>query len=210
MHELSSCQPTETFNAKEISWNDWWSRQCWFYFLKRAFFSLGSFVVYIWRQRSSDQDVKVRSPTMRHVSRTHRVALDWLFIESMWTPRSKSNTVTPKTYSQTLTKGHFTRDKWNHLLCLFNIVLKRCRKEHKKMQVKKESQQNQSRWWMLSRDTAWGIRTCLLRLHKKAWWKRDLKVKYLSARGMSSNQEQGDLWWALAHQITEKWNIDEK
>ena len=23
--------------------------------------------------------IKVRSPTMRHVSRTHRVALDWLF-----------------------------------------------------------------------------------------------------------------------------------
>ena len=33
--------------AKEISWNDWWSRQCWFYFLERAFFSSGSFVLYL-------------------------------------------------------------------------------------------------------------------------------------------------------------------
>ena len=27
--------------TRKQSWNDWWSRQCWFYFLKRAFFSSG-------------------------------------------------------------------------------------------------------------------------------------------------------------------------
>ena len=43
-------------------------------------------------------------------------------IESIWTPRSKSNTLTPKTQlADILTKGNFTRDEWNHLLCLFNI-----------------------------------------------------------------------------------------
>ena len=43
-------------------------------------------------------------------------------IESIWIPKSKSNTSTPKTNSQTvLTKGNFTRDEWNHLLNLFNI-----------------------------------------------------------------------------------------
>ena len=57
---------------------------------------------------------------MRHVSRTHRVALD-LLCELIWTPKSKSNTSTPKTNSQTLTKGNFTRDEWDHLLTLFNI-----------------------------------------------------------------------------------------
>ena len=31
--------------------------------------------------------IKGRSPTMRHVSRTHRVALDWLLIELIWTPK---------------------------------------------------------------------------------------------------------------------------
>ena len=41
--------------------------------------------------------IKGRSPTMRHVSRTHRVALDWLFDRIFWIPRSKSNTSTPKT-----------------------------------------------------------------------------------------------------------------
>ena len=41
--------------------------------------------------------------------------------ESIWTPRSKSSTWTPKTNSQTLTKGNFTRDECNHLLCVHNI-----------------------------------------------------------------------------------------
>ena len=42
-------------------------------------------------------------------------------IESICTPKSKSNTLTPETNSQTLTKGNFTRDEWNHLYRLFNI-----------------------------------------------------------------------------------------
>ena len=43
-------------------------------------------------------------------------------IELIWTPKSKSNTSTPKTNSQTfLTKRNYTRDEWNHLLSLFNF-----------------------------------------------------------------------------------------
>ena len=43
-------------------------------------------------------------------------------IGSIWTPPSKSNTLTPKTQlADILTKGNFTRDEWNHLLCVFNI-----------------------------------------------------------------------------------------
>ena len=45
--------------------------------------------------------IKGRSPTMRHVSRTHRVALDWLFDRINLDPKSKSNTLTAKTNSQT-------------------------------------------------------------------------------------------------------------
>ena len=67
--------------------------------------------------------IKGRSPTMRHVSRTHRVALDWLFDRiNLDTQKFKSNTSKPKTnWADILTKGNFTRDEWNHLLCLFNI-----------------------------------------------------------------------------------------
>ena len=46
--------------------------------------------------------IKGRSPTMRHVSRTHRVALDWLFDRINLDPKkNKSSTSTPKTNSQT-------------------------------------------------------------------------------------------------------------
>ena len=45
--------------------------------------------------------IKGRSPTMRHVSRTHRVALDWLFDRLNLDPKSKSNTLTPRTSWQT-------------------------------------------------------------------------------------------------------------
>ena len=41
--------------------------------------------------------IKGRSPTMRHVSRTHRVRLIGYSIESIWTQKSKSSTSTPKT-----------------------------------------------------------------------------------------------------------------
>ena len=41
-----------------------------------------------------------RSPTMKHVSRTHRVALDWLFDRINLDPKSKPSTPTPKTNSQ--------------------------------------------------------------------------------------------------------------
>ena len=42
-------------------------------------------------------------------------------IESIWTPKSKSNTLTPKTqFADMLTKGNFTRDEWNRLF-VFNI-----------------------------------------------------------------------------------------
>ena len=67
--------------------------------------------------------IKGRSPTMRHVSRTHRVALVGFLSESTWTQKSKSNELTPKTQlADLLTKGNFTRDEWNHLLRLFHIM----------------------------------------------------------------------------------------
>ena len=77
------------------------------------------------------------------------------------------------------------------------------KKNAKKMQVKKESQQNRSRWWIWSRDAAQGILTCLPLLHQKAQGKQDMKVNYLWAYGMSSIKEQGDLFWTLSHQVTQ-------
>ena len=66
--------------------------------------------------------IKGRSPTMRHVSRTHRVALDWLFDRINLDLKIQIKYIDTKNQlADILTKGNFTRDEWNHLLNLFNI-----------------------------------------------------------------------------------------
>ena len=66
--------------------------------------------------------MKGRSPTMRHVSRTHRVALDWLFDRINLDPKIQIKYIDTKNQlADILTKGNFTRDEWKHLLTLFNI-----------------------------------------------------------------------------------------
>ena len=59
---------------------------------------------------------------MRHVSRTHRVALDWLFDRINLDSNIQIKYIDTKNLlADILTKGNFTRDEWNNLLCLFNI-----------------------------------------------------------------------------------------
>ena len=66
--------------------------------------------------------IKGRSPTMRHVSRTHRVTLDWLFDRINLDPKMQIRYIhTKHQLADILTKGNFTRDEWHHLLHLFNI-----------------------------------------------------------------------------------------
>ena len=65
--------------------------------------------------------IKGRSP-MRHVSRTHRVTLDRLFDRINLDSKIQIKYIDTKNQlADILTKGNFTRDEWNHLLCLFNI-----------------------------------------------------------------------------------------
>ena len=55
--------------------------------------------------------IKGRSPTMRHVSRTHRVALDWLFERINLDPKIQIKYIDTKNQlPDILTKGNFTRD----------------------------------------------------------------------------------------------------
>ena len=66
--------------------------------------------------------MKGRSPTMRHVSRTHRVSLDWLFDRINLDPKIQIKYIDTKNQlAGLLTKGNFTRDEWNHLLNLLTI-----------------------------------------------------------------------------------------
>ena len=56
--------------------------------------------------------MKGRSPTMRHVSRTHRVALDWLFDRINLDPKIQIKYIDTKNQlADILTKGTFTRDE---------------------------------------------------------------------------------------------------
>ena len=129
--------------------------------------------------------------------RTHRVALDWLFDRINLDPKIQIAYID-------------TRDEWTiFCVCLTlaisvpPIVLKWCRKECKKIQVKRESQQNRSRWWISSRDAAKGLLTCLPLLHQKAQWKPDMKVKLLWVRKLRSTIELGDPLYAHTHQATQ-------
>ena len=105
--------------------------------------------------------IKGRSPTMRHVSRTHRVALDWLFDRINLDSKIQIRYVDTKhQLADILTKGNFTRGEWNNLLHLFNIshfrstccaknsslisCTKRWRKGCRNKMEKKEVWQNQN------------------------------------------------------------------
>ena len=88
--------------------------------------------------------IKGRSPTMTHVSRTHRVALDWLSDRINLDPKIQIKYVDTKNQvADILSKGNFTRDEWIHLFSLLNNSHLQC--EFKKNQKKNESQQNQDR-----------------------------------------------------------------
>ena len=66
--------------------------------------------------------VNGRSLAMRHVSKTHRVAPDWFFDRINSDPKIKIKYIDTKKPTRRHTdKGNFTRDEWNHLLCLFHI-----------------------------------------------------------------------------------------
>ena len=66
---------------------------------------------------------KERSPTLRHVSRTHRAALDWSFDRINLDPKIDIKYVDTKDqFADMSTKGNLTRDEWNHLLHLLNVM----------------------------------------------------------------------------------------
>ena len=126
-------------------------------------------------------------------------------IESIWIPTIQIKYIdTQNQPADMLTKGNFTRDEWNHLLCLFNIshfsstnCSEVMSKRTQKMQVKKESQQSQDQWWIWSRGAAKGILTCLPLLLQKARGKPDTKVKLFWVRKLRSTIERGNPLFAV-------------
>ncbi len=61
--------------------------------------------------------VKMRAPTLRHVARTHRVDLDWLFERIQYDPGVSIHFVgTKQQIADMFTKGQFSAEQW-HALC---------------------------------------------------------------------------------------------
>ena len=92
-----------------------------------------------------------------NVSRTHRVALDWLFDRINLDPKIQINYIDTKTNSQTYWPRVISHVTNGIIFCfcfltlgisVLQSVLKCCRKEPSKDQVKKESQQSQDQWWV--------------------------------------------------------------
>ena len=79
-------------------------------FASRSFIVCGSKITKQWSKWS----FKGGSPTMKHVSRTHRVALDWLFDRISVDPKIQIKYIDTKNQlADMMTKGNFTCDEWN-------------------------------------------------------------------------------------------------
>ena len=95
------------------------------HFVTNANSSQGEAQLYIFEDNEAEikMTIKSRSPTMRHVSRTHKVALDWLFDRVILDPKIQIKHVhTKNQLADMSTEGTFALDEWNHPLRLFNIM----------------------------------------------------------------------------------------
>ena len=88
------------------------------YVASNAKLSLSSVMLYISEENEAVIKIiiKGKGPTMRHVFRTHRVALDWYFDRINLDPQIQIKYIdTEHQLQDMLTRGNFTRDEWNNL-----------------------------------------------------------------------------------------------
>ena len=106
------------FNHEHQSRSDQYSSRS----IKRNTIWFQWYVVCLWGQWAViKMIIKGRSPTLRHVSRTHRDAWDWLFDRIILDSEIQIRYIDTKhQLADMLTKCNFTRDEWNNLLHLFN------------------------------------------------------------------------------------------
>ena len=70
--------------------------------------------------------MKGKSLTMRHVSRTHRVSLDWLLHRINLDPKIQIKFVDTKNQLAEMLTESFAREKWCNLLRLSNNMIFLC------------------------------------------------------------------------------------
>ena len=83
---------------------------------------LGKCIIFEDNDAVIKQCIKGRSPAMRHVARTHRVDLDWLWERIRTDPGVNIRYVgTKEQIADIFTKGSFSADQWNCLCRLAQI-----------------------------------------------------------------------------------------
>ena len=144
--------------------------------------------------------IKGRSPSMRHVSRTPRVALDGLFDRINLDPKIQIKYID----TQEPTRRHTDEGKFHKwrmespVVCsiaaisVLQFVLKRWRKDHNKIQEKNESQRNRDQWWALLQGR---LRTYHPR-RQKARWREAMEIKIPQMRKLRERIERGNPLWA--------------
>ena len=118
--------------------------------------------------------IKGRSPTMRHVSPTHRVALDWLFHRINLDTKIKSDMLTPKTTSQTYWQRAISHVMSGIIFSICSVSAfsalpvapQQCRKGWNKEQEKRELWQSRSRRWTWSRVLRQALLQRRVRVHQ--------------------------------------------
>ena len=142
--------------------------------------------------------IKGRSSTMRHVSRTHRVALDGLFDRINLDLKSKSNMLTPKTNSQTYWQRAISHVMNGIIFSVCSIsvssaqqaALKWCRKERNKKQEERELWRSRSRRWTWSRMLRQALLQRRVRVHQVSRWYSEHPVSKVR---ISQHKVQGKL-----------------
>ena len=190
--------------TKAIPGSDQWFGQCWVYSFKRQLFSSGA-LLYVFEDNEAVIKMIIKGRIQNPQS------CSWLVVRTNQFGPQNPNQIHrhQKPTRRHLDKGEFHTWWVESSFCVcptlaisvLPIVLKWCRKEHKKIQVKKESQQNRSRWWIWSRVPAQGSRTCYLLLHQKALGKNQVWKSITSELvdwATSKNRET-----TLTHQITQ-------
>ena len=137
--------------------------------------------------------IERRSPTMRHVSRTHRVALDWLFDRVNLDPKIQIKYID--------TKSQLAEKEISHvmsgIICcacpilaisVLQLALIQWRSDLNKIQEKSESQQNRDLWWILLPGRH---RSCRLQLQWARW--RNITEVKIHGNQLLEKIDQGDL-----------------
>ena len=155
--------------------------------------------------------IKCRSLTMRHVSRTHRVALDWLFDRINLDPKIQIEYIDTKNQlADILTKGNYTRDEWNHLLCLFNISHFSSINSLEAMPKRTQEESGEERVTAKSKPMMNLVSRCSVRnpdvlafIASESQVKTRSESQILLSSLIVQQTSTGEPYWALAHKTTQ-------